>query len=46
MDLVSILEQFPTQEDCIARREKVRWGDKPICPYCNSDMATTDKYQR
>lgn len=43
MDLVSIFEQFPTQEDCIKHLEKVRWGDNPACPYCYSDRVTTIK---
>ena len=36
MDIVSIFEQFPTQADCIAHLERVRWPDDPICPYCGS----------
>ncbi len=37
---LSISEQYPTQEDCIAHLEAVRWGGKPRCPYCSSDRST------
>ena len=36
MDIVGIYEVFPTNDDCITHLEKIRWGDKPKCPYCNS----------
>ena len=36
MNISHIYEQFPTQESCIQYLEKVRWGDKIHCPYCNS----------
>lgn len=37
MNVMQILEQFPTHEDCIARLESERWPDgKPVCPYCGS----------
>jgi len=37
---ISITKQYPTQEDCIAHLEAVRWGGKPRCPYCSSDRST------
>lgn len=37
MNLIQIFKQFPTQESCINHLEKLRWNDKPICPYCQSD---------
>ena len=37
MDLMTIIERFPTQESCIAHLEKIRWGDNPKCPHCGSD---------
>ena len=40
MNIVSIYEQFPTNDDCIAHLESVRWGDKPKCPYCQSNNVT------
>ena len=40
MNIVSIYETFPTNDDCIAHIEKVRWSNAPKCPYCNSDNST------
>ena len=36
MDLVKIIEAFPTQEDCIAYLEGLRWQGSPDCPHCES----------
>jgi transposase-like protein len=40
MDIVTIYETFPTNDDCIAHLEKVRWGNSTKCPYCNSTKIT------
>ena len=32
MDLIKVMERFPTQETCIAYLESVKWGKNP--PYC------------
>ena len=32
MNLVEIMERYPTQEACIEHLEGIRWGDKPRCP--------------
>jgi transposase-like protein len=40
MNIVRIFELFPTEADCIAHLEKVRWKGKPICPYCGSDRSS------
>ncbi len=40
MNIVRVYELFPTEADCIAHLEKVRWHGKPICPYCKSDRTT------
>jgi transposase-like protein len=37
MNLISLFKKFPTQESCIEYLEQVRWGDKIVCPYCESD---------
>lgn len=29
MDLVKIMETFPTQEDCIAYLERIKWQGSP-----------------
>ena len=36
MNIIQIIEQFPTQQSCIEHLEQARWGGKPACPYCGS----------
>ncbi len=37
MDLIKVMERFPSQESCIKYLEKVRWGANPVpCPHCES----------
>ena len=36
MNLVEIIKKYPTQKDCIEYLEKIKWVDKPTCPYCKS----------
>ena len=36
MDLIKVMETFPTQEDCIAYLERLRWAGLPECPHCAS----------
>lgn len=43
MNIIEIYEKFPTQIDCINHLEKVRWSEKPFCPYCKSTKATKFK---
>jgi transposase-like protein len=40
MNIVEVYKQFPTEDDCLAYLEKVRWQGTPICPYCQSDKTT------
>lgn len=40
MNLIQVFEKFPTPTECIAHLERVRWGGKPICPYCRSDRVS------
>jgi transposase-like protein len=40
MNIVRIYELFPTEADCIAHLERVRWKGTPVCPYCGSDRVT------
>jgi transposase-like protein len=35
--LVEVYRRWPTQADCLAHLEKVRWGEKPMCAYCGAD---------
>ena len=37
MNLMAIIERFPTQDSCIAHLEKIRWGNNPTCPRCESE---------
>ena len=43
MDLAKIYKQFPTQSDCIAHLEELRWGNMPACPTCGSTNVTKFK---
>lgn len=36
MNIIKIYERFPTEDDCIAHLEAVRWKSEPVCPYCGS----------
>ena len=40
MNIVSVYEKFPTETDCLSHIEKVRWNNKPKCPYCQSSNQT------
>lgn len=37
MNLITILGRFPAQNCCIGHLEKIRWGNTPICPRCQSE---------
>lgn len=37
MNIIEIMKRWPTQEAAIAHLEQVRWGGRPVCPYCNSE---------
>lgn len=41
MHLMSIIDIFPTEQSCIT--EKIRWGERPICPHCGSDCVARKK---
>ena len=34
MDLIEIMETFPTQEACITYLERLRWHGSPECSHC------------
>ncbi len=36
MDLVKVMEAFPTQDACIEYLERIRWQGSPECPHCAS----------
>ena len=35
--IIEIYKKYPTQADCLAHLEKVRWGESPSCAYCGAD---------
>ena len=37
MNIIDIMQRWPTQEAAIAHLERVRWNGRPLCPYCHSD---------
>jgi len=37
MDIIEVMRRWPSQEAAVAHLEQVRWGGRPICPYCLSD---------
>ena len=37
MNFIEVLQQFPTQEACIAHLENIRWPKIPTCPFCQSE---------
>lgn len=43
MNIIQIYKQFPKSEDCLRHLEKVKWGDKPQCPYCKSLRSSKTK---
>jgi len=43
MEILETIEKFGTQSQCVAFLEEKRWGDTPICPYCNSKKTTNRK---
>lgn len=46
MDLSEIYERFPTEKDCLAYLEEIRWRGEPSCPYCLSDRITPRPTER
>lgn len=37
MKVIETIRRWPDQETAMAHLERVRWGGRPICPYCGSD---------
>ena len=46
MNIIQVYKKFPTQEACLAHIEAVRWGGKPVCPYCKSTKSTAAPSER
>ena len=34
MDLITVCNRFPTQQDCISHLESLRWPEQTTCPHC------------
>jgi len=45
MNITQAYKQFPTQEDCLAHLEEVRWHGKPQCPYCKSFRISNNEHR-
>ena len=43
MEIIKIFKEFDNQTKCYRYLEKIRWDNKPICPYCNSIKASERK---
>ena len=43
MEILETVEKYGTQAKCVAYLEQKRWGDTPICPYCESEKTTNRK---
>jgi len=46
MNITQIIKDFETQQKCILHLEKVRWNNKPTCPYCKSERSSKYKSTR
>lgn len=45
MNLSKLIELYPTHEHCIKMLEKMRWGNKIRCAYCDSKNTNTYQYK-
>ena len=36
MNLIEVMERFPSQESCISHLEQIRWQNGAYCPHCSS----------
>lgn len=43
MNLTTLSRKYNTKAKCIAYLEKLRWGKKPICPFCNEHEHITKR---
>lgn len=40
MNLIDVVQQFKTDDDCLDYLEALRWPDGKFCPFCNHDKIT------
>ena len=43
MNILEIINKFPTQESCVKHIENIRFGDEPYCLYCGSFKVSRHK---
>lgn len=43
MEILGLVKDFGTQEQCISKLENLKWKGKPLCPYCGSEKSTKRK---
>ena len=43
MEILGLVKDFGTQEQCITKLEELKWKGKPLCPYCGSEKSTKRK---
>lgn len=41
--IVEVYRRWPTHDDCVGHLERVRWGDKPLCPYCGAERVSRNR---
>jgi transposase-like protein len=41
--IVEVYRRWPTHDDCVGHLEQVRWGDKPLCPYCGAERVSRNR---
>lgn len=41
--IVEVYRRWPTRDDCVGHLERVRWGDKPLCPYCGAERVSRNR---
>lgn len=42
-DLDEARRRWPTEDDCLAHLEQVRWGERPLCPYCGAERISHNR---
>ena len=43
MNTFDLFQQFPDEQSCVEYVEKLRWKDKPVCPYCGTMRKNWDE---
>ncbi|MCX7362449.1 MAG: transposase [Alphaproteobacteria bacterium] len=41
--LADIRRRWPTEDDCLAHLERLRWGERPLCPYCGAERISHNR---